>query len=393
LTTEEEDLRAKIALLKEELSELQQARRLVMIGRMAVGLAHEINNPLAVIQGRIELMQQMDLTDVRRSKKQLAVIHEHGLRIARTVSNLQAFADPESTRPERLELAVLIERSLLLAERALRNVRVECAVSPNGLTVVGDRAQLEQVFVNLLTNAAEAMRGGGTVRITAQAEGDDVRIAVEDEGGGIPEEFLSELFTPFRLGRSHSAFKRKWELRGAGMGLAIACSIITEHGGAIEATNRERGGVRFAFDLPGERVGVEEPQHVEEIEDTSASALLLLVVEDEQALLDTILEMAESTGYAAEGVTSAEGALERLAENHFDGILTDIRLPGMSGVDLVEVVEEAYPHLVGRVVLMSGLFHPAPPGARYLQKPFSRSQFVDQLAAVMTEGADDDTHD
>jgi len=379
LTREEAALRAEIARLKEELSELQQAWRLAMIGRMAIGLAHEINNPLAVIQGRIELLQQMDLTDVRRSRKQLAVIHDHGLRIARTVSNLQAFAAPESTRLERLELAVLLERSLLLAERVLRAVRVECVVSPTGLSVMVDRAQLEQVFVNLLTNAAEAMRGGGTVRITAEVEGPDVRVAVEDEGTGIPEEFLSELFTPFRSGRSPA--------RGTGMGLAIAWSIITEHGGAIEASNRARGGVRFEFHLPRALAEVGSP-HVEEIQaEPSDASLRLLVVEDEQALLDTILDMAESAGYVSEGVTTAEVAVERLKQNHFDGIVTDIRLPGMSGVELLELVEEAYPHLVGRVVLMSGLFHPAPPGALYLQKPFSRSEFVDQLEAVMAEAA------
>ena len=381
MTEEEEALRAEIARLQRELDELQQTWRLAMIGRMAVGLAHEINNPLAVMQGRIELLQQMDLTDVRRSKKQLAVIHEHGLRIARTVSNLQAFAMPDSTRMERLELAVLLERSLLLAERVLRSVRVECSVPANGLAVLGDRAQLEQVFVNLLTNAAEAMRGGGTIRVTAQVDGGHVRVVVEDEGVGIPDEYFAELFTPFRSGRSPG--------RGAGMGLAIAWSILTEHGGAIEGTNRERGGVRFTFKLPRALAEVGD-SHVEEVEeDTSQRSLRLLIVEDERALLDTILEMAESAGYAAEGVTTAEVALERVAEQHFDGVVTDIRLPGMSGEEFLQVVEETHPHLAGRVVLMSGLFHPAPPGALYLQKPFSGSDFVEQLGVVLAEALEE----
>ena len=168
------------------------------------------------------------------------------------------------------------------------------------------------------------------------------------------------------------------------MGLAIAWSILSEHDGAIEVSNIDSGGVRFDVKLPRASAYVEGDVKEETPEAfSSKTSLRLLVVEDEQALLDTILDMAESAGYAVEGVTSAEFALERLGEETFDGVVTDIRLPGMNGVELLRVLESAHPRLVGRVVLMSGLFHPAPPGVPYLQKPFTRVQFVSQLDAVL----------
>ena len=376
MSDDEQELRDEIARLKQELVELQQVQRLATVGKMAVGLAHEINNPLAVMQGRIELLQQMDLTDVRRSKKQLAVIHEHGFRIARTVSNLQAFAMPGPTNFEAVDLLELVERSTLLAERVLRAVRVEYDEVAAGLAVRGDRTQLEQAFVNLLSNGAEAMRAGGKIRIRATVVDGFVVISIEDEGLGFPEELLADLFAPFRSGRSAA--------RRTGMGLAIAWSILSEHDGAIEVSNIDSGGVRFDVKLPRASAYVEADVKEETPEAfSSKTSLRLLVVEDEQALLDTILDMAESAGYAVEGVTSAEFALERLGEETFDGVVTDIRLPGMNGVELLRVLESAHPRLVGRVVLMSGLFHPAPPGVPYLQKPFTRVQFVSQLDAVL----------
>jgi two-component system NtrC family sensor kinase len=372
LPAELDRLRAELERLE---AELHTVERLALIGRLAAGLAHEINNPLAVMQGRIELLEQMDLTDARRVKKQLSVIHEHGLRIARIVGNLQTFAMPRGSEKDRVELYDILDQALSIADSALGEVRVQSHVAKTGLQVLGYRGQLEQALVNLLNHAVDSMRGTGTIVLRAHTDEHWVRIVLEYEGTAISPEVLASLAA---VGSGDQRL-----LRGTRLGVAIAWGIVTEHGGDIAARQLDLGGATIEVRLP--HAGPQGDEVVVQSSDTPIDALRVLVIEDERALLDTILEMAAASGYTAVGVTSAEAALTRVEGERFDLVLSDIRLPGMSGVDLVGAIAKIQPELSGRVVLMSGLFHQAPPGLPYLQKPFSRRQLVEQVEAIAVQ--------
>lgn len=356
-------------------AELGHARRLAAIGHLAAGVAHEINNPLTVVQLRLELLEGLDLP--RPVVDQLAVLSEHVQRIARIVRNLQSFAHPRSDPHESVRLVDLVEGAREVAGAAVVQVTFRCDV-PDDLVIRADRGRAEQVLVNLFTNAGHAQRGSGWIGVWARPEGDRVRIVVEDAGPGIPADLLDHVFTPFVSGKGRA---------GSGLGLAIAWSIVQEHGGTIIVSNRPQGGACFEFTFP---LGTEPPRPATVEPDApegAGRALRILAIDDEPALLDLVDAFARGAGHRVERATTAEAALERLASDaRFDVILSDIRLPGMSGRDLLRLLRRDRPELAERTILMSGFFHRPGAGVPYLQKPFGRRDLLALLQEV-AEGA------
>jgi PAS domain S-box-containing protein len=361
------DVSARVELGRE----LQHARRLAAIGHLAAGVAHEINNPLAVLQlGLTELPLQPPQTARATIDELLA----HAQRIARIVTNLRAFAVPETPERSRVDVCGLVEAARLLAGVGGEPLRLTCVVEPPSLSVIADRAQLEQVLVNLLINAARAIDGDdGGVEVRARAVDERVIIEVIDGGAAIPEAVLDQIFTPFVSGGG--------ERVGTGLGLAISWGLMQDNGGSVRALNQPGGGVCFELELP-----IAAPIELAPVipqAPIDVSGLRILCVEDEPSLRRSLIRLLGVSGHDAIGVESAELAVERLASDAFDLVISDVRLPGMSGDQLRRLILERHPTLRERVLLMSGFFPEREDASPFLQKPFSLRQLNAAIEQVV----------
>jgi two-component system NtrC family sensor kinase len=225
-------------------AELANTERLAAIGRLAGGVAHEINNPLGSILAFAQIMQRQAVTDDER-KEYLADIEHSALRCKAIVESLLRFSR-QASRTER--------RSLLVNDVVRDAVRAFAAREPERAhparlllgervpPVLGDAGQLQQVVTHLLANALDSGGRRGDVEISTSTDTDDVVIGVRDRGAGIPEENLAHLYEPF--------FTTKEEGKGRGLGLAVVYAIVKEHGGKIVARNRDGGGAEFIVTLP-----------------------------------------------------------------------------------------------------------------------------------------------
>lgn len=223
--------------------ELRHSERLASVGRLAAGIAHELGAPLNVIDARAE--QLIENAGAAREKqiKNLTIIRTQSARITHIVRQLLNLARPYNLRFEPIEIAGLIESALEGLEAA-ENLKIEFAVE-DVLIISGDADYLQQVFVNILRNAAQAMSGDGTLKIEIYETSRDDKtcaVVISDTGKGIAPENLEKIFDPF--------YTTKDIGQGTGLGLAVSRRIIEEHGGAIEAENNSEGGATFRVFLP-----------------------------------------------------------------------------------------------------------------------------------------------
>jgi two-component system, NtrC family, sensor kinase len=224
--------------------QIVQSERLAAMGAMIGGVAHELNNPLTAIVGVSELLQDTQSTDAAR--KQIGILQQQARRAAEIVHNLTYFSSPPSAEKTRVNLGEIVERTLNLHSYSLRknNITVDFLREPGLPYVNGDPHQLMQVFLNLILNAEQAIRevrDKGTLRIRLNDAEDTVSASFQDDGPGIPEETLPNLFDPF--------YTTKRPGRGTGLGLSICKSVMKEHNGMIEAANAPGGGAVFTITL------------------------------------------------------------------------------------------------------------------------------------------------
>jgi len=219
---------------------LQHSKRLAAVGHLAAGVAHEINNPLAVMQLRLELLSQLDLPDP--VPNHLQVVSKHIERIVRIVTNLRLGTRPQSTQWSTFPLSETVEHVLQTTEHHRKELNIDVVLQPQELLIRADKEQIEQVLVNLLTNAIEASTQGGGIVISAHIVEKQLHLTVTDNGRGIPGEILKDLFKPFTTTKAFA--------KGSGLGLAIAWGIVQEHGGTLKAENILPHGARFSLTLP-----------------------------------------------------------------------------------------------------------------------------------------------
>ncbi|HSB53804.1 MAG TPA: hybrid sensor histidine kinase/response regulator, partial [Gemmatimonadales bacterium] len=266
----------------------------------------------------------------------------------------------------------------------------------------GDANQLQQVILNLIINAQQAIsatRGYGSVRVTlAPDSADRVVLTVEDDGPGIPESLRETIFQPF--------YTTKPAGKGTGLGLSISAGIIEAHGGAIAASSREGGGAVFTVTLPslaasergqGHGTGVQLVPATETVELPSpASAaenglLRVLLVDDEAGVRRSISRLLRRSGFSVTEASGGEAALELLRQARFDVVLSDLRMPGLSGEEFFARIQREFPAMAGRVVFTSGdtlredtqAFLQSS-GCPSLQKPYELSELVGVLRSLRT---------
>ncbi len=323
-----------ITELKRLEEQLIQAEKLAAMGQMLAGVAHELNNPLTAILGASELLLERVGID-ENIKRQLGLTHRQARRAARIVQNLLEFSRPASPQKKILDLNDIIDRTLQLHGHSLRrnSIEVDFLPSPGLPSTVGDANQLIQVFLNLVSNAEQAIREvrpSGRIHIRLGQTGSRIFATVQDDGVGINPEVLSQIFDPF--------FTTKRPGGGTGLGLSICLSLVREHGGDIEAETLPAGGAAFTVFLP---VAVAEISNRPiRVFDSSASGEIMaptldllknrsiLVVDDEESIRMLLAEGLSASGLKVDCAATAEEALSLVLRGRFDAILCDLHLSG-----------------------------------------------------------------
>ena len=231
--------------LRQTQAQLVQSAKLAAIGELAANVAHEINNPMTSILGYATLMldEGVDATTVT---EYLKTIQSEAMRIRETVRALLDFSRQRDFTTEHVDISQAIKDTLALVRRhaALSNIAVEEKYDPNLPPIEVDVPQCKQVFLNLITNALDAMPHGGTLTVRTLRDGEFIRIGFADTGGGIPEANLARVFDPF--------FTTKPAVKGTGLGLSVSLGIIQSHGGTIDVTS-EMGKGCLLYTSPSPR--------------------------------------------------------------------------------------------------------------------------------------------
>jgi signal transduction histidine kinase/CheY-like chemotaxis protein len=376
-------VRERTAELQQKRDELLQAQRMELLGRMAGGVAHDLNNILTVLSGcnaafRSEL--QALPTDHRAGAESALADAEACLDRARRIS--QQFVTLGRGRtgqaaPLRLD-AVLDEMTPVLARLLGEALSLEVTAS-RGAVILADRAQIEQLILNLAVNARDAMGPRGRLQIGVERAGDRVRLSVADDGCGMDEATRARIFEPF--------FTTKAAGHGTGLGLAVVAEVVRRTGARIEVDSAPRKGTCFSIQFPACEVPVAaEPARALP---ATRRALRVLLVEDDAGVRRLLAATLGAAGHDVVAAASPEEG-ERLAAaspRPFEAIVSDMIMPGRSGPEMVERL--ARQGTVAPGIFMSG--YPgeemerragAVEGAAVLQKPFSPKVLLDALAGL-----------
>ena len=392
--------------LKRLEEQLIQAEKLAAMGQMLAGVAHELNNPLTAILGVTELLREREGTD-DPTKRQLELTHRQARRAARIVQNLLEFSRPASPHKKSLDVNSLVERTLQLHEHSLRrnNIEVEFRPEPGLPSVIGDANQLIQVFLNLVTNAEQAIRevrDSGRIQVRLTSNANRVRVTVQDDGVGIRPEALPRIFDPF--------YTTKRPGGGTGLGLSICMSIIREHGGNIEAETLPAGGTAFTVTLP---IAIGQlPELLPAPADIPLEAVLpvaellkdrtILVLDDEESIRTLLDEGLSAQGLQVDCVATVEEALTHLKHAPYDVLLCDLHLSSrgfaVDGRDAARRILETAEAQKPAVIYMTGdLVENAQDAAHRdlsvcLQKPFRISDVLALLRDVLAEAPAETPH-
>ncbi len=390
--------RAKSAeeALREKEEQLRHAQRLEAVGRLAGGIAHSFNNLLAAIAFQCELLgERLPEGDERRPF--LEEIRKAGERAAALARQLLAFGRRQVLQPRQLRLNDVIRELEPMLRRTIgEHIRLETRLDPACGAVRADLGQLEQVVLNLIVNARDAMPSGGTLELeTAEVEiaagqdglpsGHYVQLTVTDSGEGMSQEVREHLFEPF--------FTTKARGKGTGLGLATVHGIVHQSGGHIRVESEPDRGSRFTVLLPAAGEGDDEetaPRPARSERRSRRGSEVVLLVEDEDNIREPAAQVLESRGYEVLSARDAAQALD-VAGRHAGPIhvlVTDVVMPGLNGSQLAEQLARRRPEM--RVLYISGYPEDAiadhgvlGPEQHFLQKPFAPGQFLEKVREVL----------
>ena len=323
--------------LRRTQEQLLQSEKMSAVGQLISGVAHELNNPLTAILGYAQLLEGAGLD--HRSADYVRKLFKQAQRTHRVVQNLLSFARQRKPQKQEVDLRKVLEESLTLREYDLRvnNVSLQREIPDDVPSVVADPHQLEQVFLNIVNNALDAMvegSGSGVLKVRVFKKDAFVCVEFDDSGPGIKDP--SRIFDPFYTTKSVG--------KGTGLGLSICYGIIKEHGGEIVARNREEGGATIEVRL----LASEKPALPETVTPTRRESLLagrVLLVEDEEAVLEFERDVLVGAGADVTTSMSIEDTQDRLRNASFDVIVMNGRMPG--GCSAREMYEWIAKHCAG----------------------------------------------
>ena len=374
-----------------------QAQKMESVGRLAGGVAHDFNNHLTVINGYCEmLLAALPVGDPLRADA--ASIRKAGQQAADLVRQLLAFSRKRIFEPQLVSLNLLVLDSRRMLERLIGDQIVFETVLDAGLgDVLADPTQIQQILMNLVVNARDAMSAGGRLTIETRqmrvdAEqaarnagarpGDFVRLTVSDTGAGIDAETLGHIFEPF--------FTTKPLAVGTGLGLSTVYGIVRQSNGWIEVESAPGAGAAFRIFLPSIAGGEEPEAEAAEIADAAAGSATILLVEDQQGVRELSASILRSAGYA---VLAADGGAEALAvaaahPGEIDILVSDVVMPGMTGPQLAKELRALRPMV--KVLYMTGYATEAQMGAavagenvHQLSKPFTAAALAAKVREVL----------
>jgi two-component system NtrC family sensor kinase len=364
---------------------LMESDRLAAVGELVAGVAHEVNNPLASISAFAQLLiRDSELTDTQRDS--LEVIKAETMRASQVVKDLLAFARRSEPHREPLDVNLVITRTLRLRHYQLstNQIHVQTMLGAELPSVVGDARQLQQVCLNLVTNAIQAMApaGGGRLRVVTRADGSSVVLEVTDTGHGIPAAVRARIFEPF--------FTTKSEGEGTGLGLSVSYGIIAAHGGTIEVVETSATGTTFRVTLPSGGGGEDHASNGDAraaLPRSPLHGIRLLVVDDEPSLRSGLEAFGRLRGFTVLTAANGEDAFERIQRTAIDAIVCDLRMPELDGFGLWDRLRHSRPGLAARMVFISGDLLSADVRLNTRQpiipKPFAFERLEEALVSVV----------
>src|SRR6266851_5521295 len=380
--------------LRRTQEQLLQSEKMSAVGQLISGVAHELNNPLTAILGYAQLLEGAGLD--HRSADYVRKLFKQAQRTHRVVQNLLSFARQRKPQKQEVDLRKVLEESLTLREYDLKvnNVSLEREIPDDLPSVVADPHQLEQVFLNVINNALDAMvesSGSGVLKVRVFKKDAYVCVEFDDSGPGIKDP--SRIFDPFYTTKSVG--------KGTGLGLSICYGIVKEHGGEIVACNRDEGGATIAIRL----LASEKPPLPETVAPTRRESLLagrVLLVEDEEAVLEFERDVLVGAGAEVTTSMSVEDTQEKLRNGSFDVIVMNGRMPGgCTAREMYEWIAQNRPGLEKGLLLTFSTVTDAETrsflhehGVPSLAKPFEVADLISQVRVLaQREGKPGKTND
>ncbi|MDB4914614.1 MAG: sensor protein [Gemmatimonadetes bacterium] len=375
--THERDLRVR----------LMESDRLAAVGELVAGVAHEVNNPLSSISAFSQLLlRETTLSPSQRDS--IEVIRAETMRASQVVKDLLAFARRSEPMRAPIDLNGVVSRTIRMRQYQFVEalVRVETELADDLPSVMGDARQLQQVCLNLLTNAVQAMapRGGGVLRLRTYVCESAVCLEVSDSGAGMTAEVRAHIFEPF--------FTTKKEGEGTGLGLSVSYGIVSAHGGTIDVTETSAAGTTFCVTLPSVTEPAADAEGIRDVVPftlrSPLAGIRLLFVDDEPALRSGMEAFGTMRGFSVVVAADGTAALEAARSGGVDAVVCDLRMPGMDGYAFHEHLRLERPGLATRTVFITGdVVTTAGRGSvarqPVINKPFSFDKIEEALIAVM----------
>ena len=365
--------------------QLRQAQKMQALGQLTGGIAHDFNNLLTVIQGSADMLRRPGLDERKRIRFAEAILRT-AERAATLTGQLLAFARRQPLKPERIDLNARIEAMAELLDRALgERVAIRTRLQPGLCPIAADPAQLEAAILNIAVNARDAMARGGTLTIATSGAAPlpdgrpAVALALSDTGAGIAPEALERVFEPF--------FTTKSVGKGTGLGLSQVYGFATQSGGEVRIASEIGLGTTITLVLPCSDATEEAAAEAEPAAATrERSRARILVVDDNEDVGFFAETLLRELGHAVTRATSGAAALAAAEAQRFDAVLTDVVMPGMSGLELAERLRARRPDLP--IVLSTGfsdeIARSGTGGLPVLYKPYR----LDTLAATLDAALD-----
>lgn len=373
--------------------QLLHAEKLSSLGKLVAGIAHELNNPLMGIMGFSQILMdtpgEKKLDDI---KDKLRKIYHESLRTAKIVQNLLTFARAKKTEREYHSVNEIIRHTIELREYSLKanNIKVELELEESLPRTMVDLFQLQQVFINIINNAEDAMveaNGRGTILIRTRKKRNKLEISFKDDGPGVSREIIHKVFDPF--------FTTKDVGKGTGLGLSITHGIITEHGGTIDIASAEEGGAVVTVELPiverAQWAEVRKAVETSEAREGPLSGKRIIIVDDEKTIRETLHDIFTVAGFKVETARDGREALDMLDKERFALIITDLKMPGYGGMDLYESVLKKHAYLKDKIIILTGDVFSEDvreflneSNCPYVLKPFEPTKLMDMAVKLLS---------
>jgi two-component system NtrC family sensor kinase len=390
LQTFRSDLEKTVDTLKATQAQLVQSGKLSAVGQFVAGVAHELNNPLTAVIGFAELLSQTGTDDTVRPHLELIAKSAH--RCHKIVHNLLSFARQHEPERKLIQVNATMDEVLEIMAYDLRtsNIKVVKEFQSDLPPILGDTHQLQQVFINIVANARQAIgaaQNSGKITVRTRIADRMVRIEIADNGPGISPANMARIFDPF--------FTTKPQGQGTGLGLSLVYGMVQEHGGTITARSDFGHGATFMIDLPiasdaPAAMGAQGKPDGRMVRAAKPRGTSVLVVDDEEWILSLSRELLTWDGHGVETALGAEQGLEALKRKRFDLIVSDWKMPGMNGIQLYERIRTDYPALAGRVIFMTGdVINDSfreflrDNAKTCLSKPFPIGEFQDAVSSIL----------